>query len=65
MATKIETSKTVVANPINDLVENQSMSKSAKIRYLTKSGFSKSQVALMLGIRYQFVRNVLLIPVKG
>jgi hypothetical protein len=57
--------KTVTpVNPINDVVENQGMTKSAKIRYLTKQGFTKSQVALMLGIRYQHVRNVLLQVVK-
>jgi hypothetical protein len=57
---------TKTSNPINDgVVENPNMSKSAKIRALTKAGFSRSQVALMLGIRYQHVRNVLLQQVKG
>lgn len=55
MSTKIITSQ----NPINDLVES-SATKSSKIRTLTAKGFSKSQVALMLDIRYQHVRNVLL-----
>jgi transposase len=40
------------------------MSKSAKIRYLYRAGFTKSQIALMLEIRYQHVRNVLLTPLK-
>jgi hypothetical protein len=54
-----------VKNPINEVVENKVMSKSAKIRYLNKGGFSKSQIALMLGLRYQHVRNVLLQVIKG
>lgn len=32
--------------------------KSAKIRYLTSKGLSRSEIANMLGIRYQHVRNV-------
>jgi hypothetical protein len=54
--TKTQTS----ANPINDLVESTSVTKSHKIRVLVGKGFTKSQVAQMLGIRYQHVRNVLL-----
>jgi AbrB family looped-hinge helix DNA binding protein len=34
-------------------------SKSAKIRALHDGGFSRSEIAKFLGIRYQFVRNVL------
>ena len=33
--------------------------KSAKIRYLDSIGWSRKQIALELGIRYQHVRNVL------
>jgi len=38
--------------------------KSAKIRYLTKLKWSRSQIADKLGIRYQHVRNVQITPVK-
>jgi AbrB family looped-hinge helix DNA binding protein len=34
-------------------------SKSAKIRALGKAGFSRSEIANFLSVRYQFVRNVL------
>jgi len=36
----------------------------AKIRYLLEKGNSRSQVAKMLGIRYQWVRNVAITPIK-
>lgn len=36
---------------------------SAKIRYLTEEGKSRGEVAKILGIRYQHVRNVLITPV--
>ncbi len=35
-------------------------SKSAKIRALAKKGVSRANIAKILGIRYQFVRNVLI-----
>jgi hypothetical protein len=54
-----------VTNPILTLTEDTSKSKSSKIRYLYGKGFTKSQIALMLNIRYQHVRNVLLQPVKN
>jgi DNA-binding NarL/FixJ family response regulator len=40
-------------------------SKSAKIRYLTAKGWSRSQIAGYLGIRYQHVRNVQITPVAN
>ena len=57
------------AEPIN-LSKGQSdeyaglLTKSAKIRYLSAEGFSVSQVAEHLNIRYQHVRNVLTTPLK-
>jgi hypothetical protein len=62
---KSTTSTSTQSNPINDIVNHVGMSKSAKIRYLFRAGFTKSQIALMLNIRYQHVRNVLLTPLKG
>ena len=38
--------------------------KSAKIRFLYKEGFSRSEIANILNIRYQHVRNVLITPLK-
>ena len=38
--------------------------KSAMIRAMTADGFSRSEVARSLGIRYQHVRNVLVTPLK-
>jgi len=38
--------------------------KSAAIRRLTAEGKTRSEVAKMLGIRYQHVRNVLITPIK-
>lgn len=44
------------------ITTNGGVSKS--IRILTEKGFSRGQVAKMLGKRYQHVRNVLITPVK-
>jgi hypothetical protein len=38
---------------------------SAKIRYLAGKGMSRADIARTLNIRYQWVRNVLITPVKG
>ena len=37
---------------------------SAKIRKLTKDGYSRMEVSKILEIRYQHVRNVLITPIK-
>lgn len=37
---------------------------SAKIRYLTAQGFKRPEIAKALGIRYQWVRNVQITPLK-
>ncbi len=37
---------------------------SAKIRYLDSLGFPRGQIAKTLDIRYQWVRNVLITPIK-
>ena len=39
--------------------------KSAKIRYLDNNVFTRSEIAKVLDIRYQHVRNVLEMPVKN
>ena len=38
---------------------------SAKIRYLTAEGLSRGDIGRLLGIRYQWVRNVQLTPLKN
>jgi hypothetical protein len=37
---------------------------SGKIRYLNGLGWSRGDISRFLGIRYQWVRNVLVTPVK-
>lgn len=44
---------------------NQLETKSAKIRFLHKKGFSRGDISRILNIRYQHVRNVLITPLKG
>lgn len=39
--------------------------KSAKIRYLNAKGWKRGDIAKHMGIRYQHVRNVLVMPVKN
>ncbi len=39
--------------------------KSAKIRYLNAQGWKRGDIAKHLDIRYQHVRNVLVMPVKN
>lgn len=45
---------------INLALFNSLSTKSSKIRYLSACGWSRSQIAAHLEIRYQHVRNVLL-----
>jgi bifunctional DNA-binding transcriptional regulator/antitoxin component of YhaV-PrlF toxin-antitoxin module len=45
--------------PSKDEVVARLQTKSDKIRELAKAGYSRSEIADYLGIRYQFVRNVL------
>lgn len=39
-------------------------SKSGVIRFLASKDFTRGQIAKFMGIKYQFVRNVLITPVK-
>lgn len=41
---------------------NSMTTKSSKIRYLNSVGYSRSEIAKLLEIRYQHVRNVLITP---
>jgi len=38
--------------------------KSSRIRYLNEKGYTRAQIAHILNIRYQHVRNVLITPLK-
>jgi hypothetical protein len=38
--------------------------KSGMIRFLSADGFERGQIAKFMGIKYQFVRNVLITPIK-
>jgi hypothetical protein len=53
--TKVETKEEILARFGN---------KSKAIRGLTNEGMSRSQIAKVLDIRYQHVRNVLVSPLK-
>jgi hypothetical protein len=37
----------------------------SKIRHLHANGFSRGDISRVLGIRYQWVRNVLITPLKN
>ena len=60
MNTKKETPK--LAKSLNDTLEAFS-TKSAKIRFLDSKGYSRGDIARILGVRYQHVRNVLITPI--
>ena len=57
----------VVEVPVFDLAGALKVAgtKSALIRQLSSEGKSRSDIAKMMGIRYQHVRNVLTAPVKA
>jgi hypothetical protein len=59
----VETPAVVV--PTIDLSKYASLtSKSAKMRAMAADGFSRGAIAKALGVRYQHVRNVLIVPLK-
>lgn len=53
----------VAANENDSQLETLSTT-SAKIRYLTSIGKKRGEIAKMLNIRYQHVRNVQITPLK-
>lgn len=59
-----ETVKTVSANPEVVSILEAETTKSAKIRALYAMNIKKGEIAILMNIRYQHVRNVLLQPVK-
>jgi hypothetical protein len=66
LATVIEQAPTMVqtiAHDYNKLLETHK-TKSAIIRLLSAEGHKNGPIAKFMGIKYQFVRNVLIQPVK-
>ena len=62
--TKIDQHIESYNNEIESIVKDQKMTKSNKIRTLYALGTTRSQIAKLLEIRYQHVRNVLVTPLK-
>lgn len=48
---------------VNDQLSQLSTT-SSKIRFLLENGYTRSQIAKVLNIRYQHVRNVQITPIK-
>ncbi len=67
--TKQMTSKTSTTskklNKAETVQFNKLPTKSARIRYLDMKGWTRSDIAIRIGIRYQHVRNVLITPLTG
>lgn len=70
MTTQIQNVETVeILTPV-EVVETLAdqiaklATKSAKIRFLSATGMKRGEIAKMLNIRYQHVRNVLITPLK-
>lgn len=55
---------TLVLTEVQKTIMAGSTTKSVKIRGLLASGLKRGEVAKLLGIRYQHVRNVEITPVK-
>ncbi len=47
----------------DDLLKDHT-TKSAVIRFLDSKGYDRSTIAKFMGIKYQFVRNVLITPIN-
>lgn len=59
------TTKAIVAPTYNlEELYKKLTTKSAVIRYLSAEGMKRGEIAKLLNIRYQHVRNVLITPVK-
>lgn len=65
MTTQTKTTETKATRSKMDTVCKGLETKSAKIRALAAAGYTRSETAKYLGIRYQHVRNVLITPIKG
>lgn len=60
-------SKTVRATMTKDAFHYEDLKNfkttSAKVRYLDSLGFSRKEISMIVNIRYQHVRNILITPV--
>lgn len=64
MSAKVTVETTRKNTDVMAVVDSTTLNKSQKIRTLFGMGVAKAEIALLLEIKYQFVRNVLLQPVK-
>jgi len=66
MTTPTKTTKTTntTQTKMDQLTKGLS-TKSAKIRVLDSKGYTRSEIAKYMNIRYQHVRNVLITPLVG
>ncbi len=62
---KVEKTNAVLANENLLELKEQHATKSSLIRYLTSKGYTRSDIANALGIRYQHVRNVQTTPLMS
>jgi predicted transcriptional regulator len=51
--------KLTIEQKVNQVVNDETLSKCCKIRILNKLGLTRSEIGKQIGIRYQFVYNVL------
>jgi len=59
----LQTEKKRIEHSYAELLESHK-TKSAMIRFLSVDGYDRGQIAKFMGIKYQFVRNVLITPIK-
>jgi DNA-directed RNA polymerase specialized sigma24 family protein len=67
-AKKVDAKAEANATGVSKTVQNHMdklTTKSAKIRLLDQEGFTRSEIAKIMGVRYQHVRNVLITPLTG
>lgn len=53
-----------ISDDMIQIANDAHLPKSSKIRQLSSLGLTRSQIASLLNIRYQHVRNVLVTPLK-
>jgi hypothetical protein len=64
MSKKQETTAAPVTTTDHTVTLEKLPTTSARIRYLDSQGLKRGEIAKALGIRYQWVRNVLITPLK-
>jgi len=61
----VKVKKTGIGERYKVLWEQHNHVKSPVIRALSADGYDRGQIAAVMGIRYQHVRNVLITPLTG